>query len=101
MEKILKGYQVIVDSNGIVTDIVKNGSEDIISVGLCDIHTHGAMGFDISLCTQEALDTISRYYLDNGITAFSPTFVATPLDVLDKHNSVVLLEAIQCCQLLV
>ena len=85
MEKILKGYEVIVDSNGIVTDIVKNGSEDIISVGLCDIHTHGAMGFDISLCTQEALDTISRYYLDNGITTFSPTFVATPLDVLDKQ----------------
>ena len=82
MEKFLKGFEVIVDDNGIVKDIVDNGSEDIITVGLCDIHTHGAMGFDISVATQEALDTISKYYLDNGITAFSPTFVATPLEVL-------------------
>ena len=85
MEKFLKGFEVIVDDNGIVKDIVDNGSEDIITVGLCDIHTHGAMGFDISVATQEALDTISKYYLDNGITAFSPTFVATPLEVLDKQ----------------
>ena len=85
MEKILKGYEVIVDDNGIVKDIVMSGSGDIISVGLCDIHTHGAMGFDISLCTQEALDAISKFYLENGITAFSPTFVATPLAVLDRQ----------------
>ena len=85
MEKFLKGYEVIVDDNGIVKDIVMSGSEDIISVGFCDVHTHGAMGFDISCCTQEALDTISKYYLENGITAFSPTFVATPLDLIDKQ----------------
>ncbi|MBR5173697.1 MAG: hypothetical protein IKW16_01975, partial [Clostridia bacterium] len=85
MEKILKGYEVIVDDNGIVKDIVMSGSEDIISVGFCDVHTHGAMGFDISLCTQEALDAISKFYLENGITAFSPTFVATPLAVLDRQ----------------
>ena len=85
MEKFLKGYEVIVDDNGIVKDIVMSGSEDIISVGFCDVHTHGAMGFDISLCTQEALDAISKFYLENGITAFSPTFVATPLAVLDRQ----------------
>ncbi|MBO7326406.1 MAG: hypothetical protein J6U74_02715, partial [Clostridia bacterium] len=81
----MKGYEVIVDDNGIVKDIVMSGSEDIISVGFCDVHTHGAMGFDISLCTQEALDAISKFYLENGITAFSPTFVATPLAVLDRQ----------------
>ena len=85
MEKILKGYSVIVDDNGIVKDIVADGTDNIVVSGLCDIHTHGAMGFDISCCSQDALDTISKYYLDNGITAFSPTFVATPLDVLDKQ----------------
>ena len=85
MEKILKGYSVVVDDNGIVGDIVKDGSDNIIVPGFCDIHTHGAMGFDMSCCTQKSLDVISRYFFENGITAFSPTFVATPLDVLDRQ----------------
>ncbi len=81
----LKGYEVVVDENGIVAELVKNDSEDIVLPGFCDIHTHGAMSFDISVATQEALDAVSKYYLENGITAFCPTFVATPLDVLDKQ----------------
>ena len=86
MEKVLlKGYKVNVDKNGFVKEIVKDNSDNIVVAGFCDIHTHGAMGFDISCCTQQGLDTISKYYLDNGITAFCPTFVATPLDALDKQ----------------
>lgn len=83
MEKILKGYSVKVDSDGFVEEIVKDNSGNIVLPGFCEIHSHGAMGFDISVATQEALDAVSKYYLENGITAFSPTFVATPLDVLD------------------
>lgn len=82
---ILKGYSIKIDSDGIVRDIVYDGSDNIVLAGFCDIHTHGAMGFDISCATQEALDAVSKYYLENGITAFSPTFVATPLDALDKQ----------------
>ena len=85
MEKILKGYKVKVDKQGLVSGIEFDDSDNIVLVGFCDIHTHGAMGFDISCCTQTALDTISKYYLENGVTAFSPTFVATPLDILDKQ----------------
>ena len=86
MEKVLlKGYKVNVDKNGFVKEIVMDNSDNIVVAGFCDIHTHGAMGFDISCCTQHGLDTISKYYIDNGITHFSPTFVATPLDALDKQ----------------
>lgn len=81
MEKILKGYKIqVVD--GIVREIIPQG-DDIVVAGLCDVHTHGAMGHDVSEATQTALDAVSKYYLDNGITAFCPTFVATPLDKLD------------------
>ena len=85
MEKILKGYSVKVDGDGFVEEIVKDNSGNILLPGFCEIHSHGAMGFDISVATQEALDAVSKYYLENGITAFSPTFVATPLDVLDSQ----------------
>ena len=85
MEKILKCYSVKVDGDGFVEEIVKDNSGNIVLSGFCEIHSHGAMGFDISVATQEALDAVSKYYLENGITAFSPTFVATPLDVLDSQ----------------
>lgn len=54
------------------------------SKGFVDIHTHGALGHDISECTQAALDAVSRYHLEHGVTHFCPTFVATPLDELDE-----------------
>ena len=61
MEKVLlKGYKVNVDKNGFVKEIVKDNSDNIVVAGFCDIHTHGAMGFDISCCTQQGLDTISK-----------------------------------------
>ena len=84
MEKILKGYSVQVE-NGVVASITYDGSDNVTVAGLCDIHTHGAMGHDVSEATQEALDAVSKFYLDNGVTTFSPTFVATPLDKLDKQ----------------
>jgi N-acyl-D-aspartate/D-glutamate deacylase len=71
MEKILKGYSVKVDDDGFVEEIVKDNSGNILLPGFCEIHSHGAMGFDISVATQEALDAVSKYYLENGITAFA------------------------------
>ncbi len=81
----LKGYSISVNENGIVEGITPDGSDNVVLPGFCDVHTHGAMGHDISEATQEALDAVSKYYLENGITAFCPTFVATPLDELDRQ----------------
>lgn len=41
--------------------------------GLVDIHTHGAMGADFCDQNAERLDTLSRYYIQNGITSFCAT----------------------------
>lgn len=40
--------------------------------GLVDIHFHGAMGADFSDGTTEALETICKYELQNGITDICP-----------------------------
>ncbi|MEG0074806.1 MAG: N-acetylglucosamine-6-phosphate deacetylase [Eubacterium sp.] len=40
--------------------------------GLIDIHLHGCMGADFCDGTPEALDTISTYLAQNGITTFAP-----------------------------
>lgn len=44
--------------------------------GLIDIHTHGCMGFDMCDGTMEAIDTIARCELEQGITAICPTSMA-------------------------
>ena len=41
--------------------------------GLIDIHTHGAMGHDFCDGTPEALQAISRYFAQNGVTSFCAT----------------------------
>lgn len=36
--------------------------------GLVDIHTHGCVGYDFSEASREALENMTSYYYDNGIT---------------------------------
>lgn len=40
--------------------------------GLTDIHFHGCVGYDFCDGTKEALDNISKYQLQNGITTICP-----------------------------
>lgn len=100
-EKTSKLYGVRTISNGEISkdsyDIViesgrlKSITKSIVDTGLyicpayVDIHTHGAMGVDFSSVDQEKVDKISQYYFSHGITHVCPTFVATPLEVLEKQ----------------
>ncbi|MEG0377438.1 MAG: amidohydrolase family protein, partial [Eubacterium sp.] len=61
------------------TRITTDGSGESIDAeglyvipGLTDIHLHGCMGADFCDGTPEALDTISTYLSQNGITSFAP-----------------------------
>ncbi|MCQ2602481.1 MAG: hypothetical protein MJ193_00995 [Clostridia bacterium] len=54
-----------------------------LTQGFVDIHTHGAMGIDFSRATQDDINEVEKYYLSHGVTHFVPTFVATPLEILD------------------
>ncbi|HZJ57200.1 MAG TPA: N-acetylglucosamine-6-phosphate deacetylase [Clostridia bacterium] len=43
--------------------------------GLIDMHTHGAIGYDVSIATPEEICQLTRYYSDRGITSFFPTTI--------------------------
>ncbi len=45
--------------------------------GLIDMHTHGAIGYDISQATPSQICELTRYYSKNGITSFMPTTITT------------------------
>jgi len=74
--------------NGVITAIGENISDsaaeviysegDYIVPGFVDIHSHGAMGADFSDGTAEAVQTIAKYYLSNGITSFLGTTMSLP-----------------------
>jgi len=43
--------------------------------GLVDIHTHGAIGYDVAVASAEQIHEIARYQARNGTTTFMPTTV--------------------------
>ena len=43
--------------------------------GLVDIHTHGAVGFDVSASSPEQICELTKYYAQNGVTSFLPTTI--------------------------
>ncbi len=53
--------------------IFDGGGEVYVTAGFIDIHTHGAMGFDLSYATLEAVETIAEAKLSEGVTTFLPT----------------------------
>lgn len=50
--------------------------------GLVDIHTHGNSGADFSDGDAEGLARMARFLARNGVTAFAPTSMTLPYDVL-------------------
>jgi N-acetylglucosamine-6-phosphate deacetylase len=54
----------------------------IASPGFIDPHIHGCGGVDVMDGTYESLNTISRIVAKHGTTAFLPTTVSSPCDVL-------------------
>ena len=52
--------------------------------GFIDVHTHGAMGFDVVDGTDEAIETIAAAKLKEGVTTFCPTTLTTSEACLAK-----------------
>ena len=62
--------------------------------GYVDMHSHGGYGFDTMDGTTEALDKISEFHLDNGITSFMATTLTASfrsiqkaIDIVGKHKT--------------
>ena len=65
-------------------NITVNVADHWILPGLCDIHLHGAAGFDFSDGTYEALSQILKYEAQCGITAVTPASMTMDEDVILK-----------------
>ncbi len=47
----------------------------LVVPGLIDIHTHGALGYETMDLSQEALDAISQFMAENGVTTYLPNIM--------------------------
>ncbi len=47
----------------------------MIVPGLIDIHTHGALGYETMDLSYEAVDTVSRFMAENGVTTYLPNIM--------------------------
>lgn len=79
--------------------VVPPGAETIdagganIVPGLIDIHVHGSNGADVMDATPGALETMSRFFVTRGVTAFVATMITAPqtdlVAGLDNARSVI------------
>lgn len=80
--------------NGVITKIGENldtrGAKctDLggctVTPGLVDIHTHGALGYDVTTAGTEQIREISRFLARHGVTAFFPTTITAAEDDLER-----------------
>ena len=45
-----------------------------------DIHTHGAIGHDVSASSPDQICELTKYYAQNGVTSFLPTTITIGKD---------------------
>ncbi|HET9218119.1 MAG TPA: N-acetylglucosamine-6-phosphate deacetylase [Terriglobia bacterium] len=79
-----------IEAAGVPSDLlIPDGAERIelpdltLVPGFIDPHVHGCAGFDVMDATRDSLDAISKALASYGTTAFLPTTVSAPADVLD------------------
>lgn len=57
----------------IKVESVIDGKGNYVSAGFIDLHIHGSGGYDTMDATNEALNTISKTIIKNGVTSYLPT----------------------------
>lgn len=60
------------------------GGEYTVVPGFVDVHIHGCGGADTCDGTREALETMSRFLLNHGVTSFCPTTMTTGQEVIEQ-----------------
>lgn len=101
IKMILKNAQTFLDGQFVRTDIeIENGriinlgaldgddefdcTDRFLIPGLVDIHTHGCVGYDFSTAAASDMNSMLRYYAENGITSILATTVTLSNDDIKK-----------------
>lgn len=82
---------ITVDDDGRIASIATRDSahtsaithdfgDNTLTAGLLDIHIHGGAGHDVMEGTPEALNTLSRFLAQHGVSNYLATTVTAPLD---------------------
>lgn len=87
--QIFHGYSVVIEQDKIIKisiennieiediDLVIDGKGNFLVPGFIDIHNHGNMGHDIMDSREEAIDSIGRFHLENGVTSYLGTVITS------------------------
>lgn len=93
-KRLENGFIVVED--GMIKDVGSRGkfagtgmeildfSDCIVAPGLIDIHIHGIAGRNTMDAKTESIREMAKALATHGVTSFSPTLEAAPLDVLKK-----------------
>ena len=58
--------------------------DDMIVPGFVDIHVHGSAGYDVMQADDSARCSFEQFLARHGVTAYYPTTIAAPLDVIER-----------------
>jgi len=93
-DQIIDGQVLLLENDKIVdvTSLDNIGTDTrildvenrLISPGLIDIHTHGALGYDFTIASNEAFETMTQHQAKQGITTLLATLTTTPLKILKE-----------------
>ena len=84
------GFEVKEDGTfgAVLPDAVEKDAIDLqgatVIPGLCDVHSHGAVGADFSDGDYDGLQRMAKYLASVGVTAFAPASMTLPYGVLEK-----------------
>jgi N-acetylglucosamine-6-phosphate deacetylase len=96
---IIRGARVFDERDGFVSRDIFTDGEFIVAdpdggvmdacglyaiPGLIDIHTHGALGYEFTSCSSADVEKIARYEASRGVTAFCPTTLTMPEEILSR-----------------
>lgn len=94
--EVLIGYGVVASEGKIINidleeNIPKNninetidGKGQYLSPGFIDIHNHGNSGYDFMDSTEEAIEYIGNYHLQNGVTSYLGTVLTQSYENIIK-----------------
>lgn len=75
---------IVADVDRVKDKTVIDAAGCYVIPGLIDIHSHGALGHDISDADEEGVHTILKYQRSHGITSYCPTTMTLSKTQLEK-----------------